>query len=242
MVTTECAQCDGTGFVVDEADGASSARRCRCAERPRTEVDLVAAGLPRRYMHCSFDNYRPFNALQKKAAAIAKTFVETYPDVTRGLLFTGNCGAGKTHLAAAILRQLMLEQGVSAVFADYQDLLKRIQATYSRGGEQASENDVLAPVLVAEVLVLDDLGSRRSTPWAEEMLGHVLTVRYNEERTTILTTNLLDIEAGPETLDHVPGDTVLLSERVSERVLSRLHEMCRVVHVEGPDFRRLGKS
>lgn len=207
------------------------------------EPDLVRAGVPRRYVHCTLEGYKPVNALQKTALAVARAFCEDHPAVDRGILFTGNCGAGKTHLAAAILRRLMLEQGVSGVFADYQDLLKRLQATYSRqAGEGPTEDDILQPVLEAELLVLDDLGSRRSTPWAEETLGHVLTVRYNERRLTILTTNLLDLDEESGSLDHLPGGNVLLSERVSERVLSRIHEMCRVVNVEGPDHRRAGRG
>jgi DNA replication protein DnaC len=241
MAVATCVECDGTGFV--SAGEGAPVRRCGCQGRRATSADLAAAGVPRRYLHCTFENYAPANPLQRTALAVARTFVESYPAVERGILFTGPCGAGKSHLAAAILRRLVLEQGTRGVFADYQDLLKRIQASYSRGpGEGPTEEDVLAPVLEAEVLVLDDLGSRRSTPWAEETIGHLLTVRYNEERTTILTTNLLGIEALPEQRDDVPKDNVLLSERVAERILSRLHEMCRVVLVDGPDHRRRARA
>ena len=67
-------------------------------------------------------------------------------------------------------------------------------------------------------------------------------MRYNERRLTILTTNLLDLDAESASIDHLPGGNVLLSERIPERVLSRIHEMCRVVNVEGPDHRRAGRT
>ena len=117
-------------------------------------------------------------------------------------------------------------------------MLKRIQLTFNRSGDGPTEEEVIGPVLDAELLVLDDLGARRTTPWAEETISHLLSVRYNEQRVTVITTNLQDIEADGGSREQLPGGNVLLSERVSERVLSRLHEMCRVVFVDGPDHRR----
>lgn len=243
MVETGCDTCDFTGFLVREEGGREFVTPCSCQRRERGSLDLVAAGVPRRYLHCSLENYQPANKHQIQALGIARTFVESWPAHERGLLLTGNCGTGKTHLATAILRQLVLEQGIEGCFADYQDLLKRIQATFGKqSAEGPTEDELLGPVLTADLLVLDDLGARRSTAWAEETLAHVLTVRYNEERTTILTTNLMDLEAAPHERAHVPEGNVLLSDRINERTLSRIHEMCRVVRLEGPDHRRRGKA
>lgn len=241
MANRGCIACDDTGFVVEQSGSVSVARRCGCQERERGEPDLAAAGVPRRYLHCTFDSYVPVPGApgQKAALAVARAFAESYPAVDRGILFTGTIGTGKTHLAVAVLRALVLEQGVRACFADYLDLLKRIQATFGRGSsdEAPSEWDVLAPVLEADLLVLDDLGARRATPWEQETIGHLLTVRYNEQRTTLITTNLVEVE--PHLRDHaLPPGLTGLHERVDERVLSRVHEMCRVVHVGGEDYRR----
>ena len=241
MLAIDCERCDGTGFLVEDDGVASVARPCGCRRRPPTPADVVAAGLPRRYLHCTLDNYRPQNeGLQQRALSVARAFVEDYPAVGRGILFTGDCGTGKTHLAAAILRRLMLEQGVSGLFVDAQDLLKRIQGSWSRSGEGESESRVTGPALEAEILVLDDLGASRSTAWAEETLGHLLSVRYNEDRITLVTTNCLALEMDddPQAREQLPANRVLLGDRVPERVLSRLHEMCRVVQIEGPDHRR----
>src|SRR5687767_4845519 len=111
MPRAECAQCDGTGFVVDEADGVSRAKRCACDLLPPSERDVASSGIPKRYLECSFDNYHPFDDGQVKPLALARAYASNYPDVARGLMFTGPCGTGKTHLAVAILRQLILEKG-----------------------------------------------------------------------------------------------------------------------------------
>jgi len=214
-------------------------RRCACEAHLPSIEDLTRQGMPRRYVHCTFDAYQPRNASQRRALSVARAFTEEFATARQGLLFTGTCGVGKTHLAAAVLRELVLDQGVRGAFADYQDLLKRIQATFSRQGPGGpSEEDVLGPVLTADVLVLDDLGSRRSTEWAEDTIAHLLNVRYNESRLTLITTNLLDLDPDATGGRHqVPGDNLLLADRLPERVISRLHEMCRKVHVVGPDHR-----
>ncbi len=240
MVETGCQRCDFTGFLVREEGSREVAVPCACARRARGVDDLVAAGVPRRYLHCTLDNYAPDHPLQRRALATVREFVAAWPAEDRGLLLTGDCGTGKTHLATAVLRTFVLDHGAVGCFADYQDLLKRLQATFNRSaGEGVTEDDILAPVLEAELLVLDDLGSRRSTAWAEETLGHVLTVRYNEQRTTILTTNLIDLPGNAaDMLAHLPAGREALQQRIPERTLSRIHEMCRVVHLEGADYRR----
>src|SRR6202451_4085637 len=105
----------------------------------------------------------------------------------------GSCGAGKTHLAVAALKQIVL-RGHSGLFYDYRELLKQIQDSYN-AESQSTEMSVLEPVLKAELLVLDDVGSSKPSLWALETVGHVLNTRYNEKRVTLLTTNFLDSDA-----------------------------------------------
>jgi DNA replication protein DnaC len=64
----------------------------------------------------------------------------------------------------------------------------------------------------------------------EETLSHVISTRYNNMKTTLFTTNYLD--SPPAKNDPT------LTDRIGERVRSRLHEMCQVVEISGPDFRR----
>ncbi len=116
------------------------------------------------------------------------------PAPTRDSLLMGPCGAGKTHLAVAALRQIVL-RGHTGLFYDYRELLKEIQGSYNPES-QTSELGVLEPVLTADVLLLDDLGASKPSPWALETVGHILNSRYNERRITLLTTNYLDT-AGP---------------------------------------------
>ena len=77
--------------------------------------------------------------------------------------------------------------------------------TYNRSVDE-TEMDVLAPVLQADLLVLDDLGAERTSEWVQETLGLVVNTRYNERRPTIFTSNLVD---SPDSTDpaivHLPA-------------------------------------
>src|SRR5208282_3258338 len=79
------------------------------------------------------------------------------------------------------------------LFYDYRELLKEIQNSYNPDSA-STEMGVLEPVLKAEVLVLDDLGSSKPSPWVIETVGHILNARYNDKRFTLITTNYLDPE------------------------------------------------
>jgi DNA replication protein DnaC len=160
---------------------------------------------------------------------MARRFVREWPALDRGLLIVGPVGVGKTHLAVAVLAELVDTMSVRGVFCDFTDLLARIQATFSRGSDE-SEDEILATYREAELLVLDELGARRPTDWARDVLYGLLNTRYNRKRITLLTTNYGDTPEKPG------GETLEL--RVGTAVRSRLAEMCQMVPLTGPDYRR----
>jgi DNA replication protein DnaC len=166
--------------------------------------------------------------------------VDGYPATTEGhgLLLTGSIGVGKTHLAVGILHSLVVEKGVHGLFCDYRELLKEIQHSYNPQ-VLTTELEILRPVFEAEVLVLDELGAAKPTEWVWDTVAHILNTRYNDKRTTIITTNYADaapggVATGPQRAmrDETLGD------RIGERMRSRLAEMCVTVQMQGADFRQ----
>jgi len=172
---------------------------------------------------------------------MAKKFVQSYPFETNGngLLLTGSIGVGKTHLGVGILQSLIAERGAKGLFYDYRDLLKQVQNSYNRN-VNATELEILRPVFDAEVLVLDELGASKPTDWVWDTVAHILNTRYNDRRTTIITTNYANLSplgsevSGPRAA--VREET--LGDRIGERMRSRLQEMCVVVEMNGQDFRQ----
>jgi DNA replication protein DnaC len=234
---------------------------CDCTTGDRAERALARARVPERYRHCDFDNFETDNEIENvtrdqlsrwnRSLAQTKLLVERFAKdfplgSEHGLLLIGPCGAGKTHLCVAALKEIVL-RGHSGLFYDYRELLKEIQDSYN-AESQSTEMGVLEPVLKAEVLVLDDLGSSKPSLWALETVGHVLNTRYNEKRVTLLTTNFLDSDADtnggtvPATPRiagmRAPAAEDSLTDRVGRRIRSRLYEMCRTVEVLAPDYRK----
>ncbi|MEE9219133.1 MAG: ATP-binding protein [Acidobacteriota bacterium] len=230
-----CSLCDGTGYVTYEDRERSYARRCECFRTERVGRLGRLSRVPRRYEQCSFENYDDLHPLQRAAKEAAHAYTESYPTHEAGLLFLGPCGVGKTHLAVAILKALVLEKGVAGLFYDFRDLLKEIQNSYNPVA-QASEVEILQPVLKTPFLVLDDLGARKPTVWVEETLAHIINQRYNEKRPTVFTSNFLDAYDAPS-----PGQDTL-EERIGTRLRSRLYEMCKVILIQGEDYRKTAKQ
>ena len=215
----------------------------------REDRRLAAAHIPERYRHYTLDGYetafRGADASLGRAHLTARKFVEAYPVDTagKGLLFTGSIGVGKTHLAVGVLRRLVQERGVRGLFCDYRELLKEIQHSYTPQ-VATTEMEILRPVFDAEVLVLDELGAAKPTDWVWDTVALVLNTRYNDKRTTIITTNYADQPPGGVNGSNGSNGAAramreeTLGDRIGERMRSRLAEMCVMVEMRGEDFRR----
>ena len=98
----------------------------------------------------------------------------------------------------------------------------------------------------AEVVLLDELGAVKPSEWVWDTVSLILNTRYNDNRTTIITTNFADEPAGSVARSLSPARAAAreetLGDRIGERMRSRLHEMCRIVKMDGPDFRQKFKS
>ncbi|MDE3136131.1 MAG: ATP-binding protein [Acidobacteriota bacterium] len=220
---------------------------CSCTEIGREARARERARIPARYENRDFENFDvdPYDHQEpdaaswskslKEARLVVESFAREYPAGSdHGLLLMGPCGVGKTHLAVAALK-VLAARGHEGVFYDYRDLLKQIQASYNPES-QTTEMEVLEPVLKAEVLLLDDLGSSKPSAWALETVGHILNARYNDNRVTIITTNYLDApRSGDSGRQMVRED--ILADRIGQRIRSRLYEICRTVIIHAADYR-----
>jgi len=250
QATEVCSGCFGTGVKIVPGKGAKICEEC---QPKRGDQLLKAARIPRRYASCTFDSYRvpPGAASLHWALMKAKTLVNDYPAVDRGLLLTGTVGVGKTHLAVAILHGL-IAKGVSSLFCEFGSLLKQIQDSYNPIS-QTSELRVLAPVYQAEVLLLDELGASIPTDWVRDTMYQIINQRYNDKKLTVFTTNYLDtprldnpteLEISNRTFSKKGSserikEMTTLEERIGTRLRSRLYEMCNAVVIEGEDYRKI---
>ena len=154
----------------------------------------------------------------KFAFETAKSFAES----PKGwLLFTGLNGCGKTHLAVAIINE-RLKRGESAFFAFVPALLDYLRATF-RPDSPTGYDEFFEQVKTAPLLVLDDLASENSTPWAEEKLYQIVVHRHNARLSTVITSNILSLQQ---------------LEEKKPRISSRLSDaLVQWVPIDAPDYR-----
>jgi len=238
-----CEQCDGTGFTIVEREGREFAEPCPCrrggAARDGDSL-LLACRVPPRYEHCTLGNFDPMTPQHRAALERAMYFCTGYPHLGAeeglGLLFTGNNGVGKTHLAVAALRELAATKNVRGQFWDFHELMREIKRSFDPE-TKTTEMQVLDPVVEIDILLLDDLGAWKITDWMNDTLFYILNSRYLARRPTLITTNFQDVSAR----EAVEADRLVrreyLVDRIGQRLRSRLTEMCLKVPLDGEDFR-----
>jgi len=199
------AVCDECGFEV-------CVHRSAADPQWRGNYLLLRSDLPFAFID------KPFARSEHNDAAmdVAAAWLE---DVTRGKppALHGPAGVGKTHLltrtGAALCRD-----GVRVLYRDYVSLLRQERGYLDRpAGVRPFEVAV-----EAEVLILDDLGAERPTPWSQEQLQWLIDERYKAGRPLLIGTNL---------------DVLEWPEQLGERAASRLAAMTRPTYMGGADLR-----
>jgi DNA replication protein DnaC len=137
----------------------------------------------------------------RRALALAQEYAERPQD---WLLFTGNHGSGKTHLAAAIANY-RFDQGYPALLITAPDLLDHLRATFNPTSS-VSYDRRFEELRAAPLLILDDLGVHSATAWAKEKLYQLFNHRYNARLPTVITSSL--------TLDELEQQDPLIFSRL----------------------------
>ena len=248
-----CPKCDGSGLLVTVDDrGNRFAHECPCRVGQRIERTLNLARVPPRYLDCSLDGF-DYGGHASLGHAFAKCykFANLFPYETKGvgLMLTGAPGNGKTHLAVSILKQVIATRGAVGYFWEHKELLEKLRSFYdvrTAGGEET----LLRTVITCDLLVLDDLGDISVSDWSWDTTAYILNSRYNENRSTIITTNRPNEPAratriGEESSQlaerRIEYKRETLGDRIGDRMWSRLQEMCVTLHLQGSDFRRHAK-
>lgn len=247
----ECQLCRGTGLALEivERDGKKYEVAQPCARR-KLELRLGRynqARIPASLSTAAFDTFKPLNPGQERAQKLAKAFALGWPS-PRGYVLSGPVGTGKTHLLAATLRALTLERGVHAAYVEISLLYQTIRRGFDLG---KSSGEIIGPLAEVELLAIDELGKGRGSLFELETLDELIARRYNAGRVTLFATNYS--LAAPEERGKANGyqsttdlkeaarDSKMLSDRVGDRIYSRLCEMCEFVELPGdtPDHRRV---
>lgn len=257
----KCEMCGGSGhrYATTEATFSSKVGKkkyevlapCMCTLRRQRIARFNKAGIPGIIDHAGFRNYEIKHPAQGEAYNVVRNFIAGFKKSgwNKGFMLSGPVGTGKTHLLAATLAHLILEEGVEARYIE----ISLLYATIRRGFQEGkSGGEIIGPLAEVPVLAIDELGKGRGNAFEMDTMDELISRRYNAERTTLFATNysLKPEDTGPvnapqgykstQDLKDASQESQLLLRRVGERIYSRLHEMCTMVELPRgvPDKRR----
>ncbi|MEY8735570.1 ATP-binding protein [Peribacillus frigoritolerans] len=181
--------------------------------------------LPESLNNPGFNNYQETNNItagaKERAVSFTKTFLAS-TDPCHNLLIMGNPGTGKTHLCAAIARNIK-QKGFTVGFLTTGKLLSMIRETYQKEPAK-TESEILRDITRLDLLILDDVGSeakRGNDDWRKGIFFEIVESRSGKP--TIYTSNLTDVD---------------LPVAVGKRVYSRLHDNTQFIDLFTEDYRK----
>jgi DNA replication protein DnaC len=184
------------------------------------------SGLSKRMKGYALDNFdHEVSRSTQKALAKVMDYIMNWSEnqeTGRGLYLCGDVGTGKTHLAVAVMNELISRKRVPSLFVTVPELLDNLRGAYNDPGRNLDE--WMDAVKNADLLLLDDLGSERPTEWVQERVFVIVNHRYREALPTIFTSNI-----GPKDL----------AAQLGERTASRIISMCDWISLEGDDYREM---
>ncbi|MEW6557198.1 MAG: ATP-binding protein [Elusimicrobiota bacterium] len=196
-----------------------------CQEKERKEQEekhnpdrkLISAGLSPQHLNLTFENFE-ITPENEKACKVIKQYTEKPQG---GLCITGPCGIGKTHLVVSVARKLILSDK-KCRFVSVPELLLEIRSIFDKRSVQ-TEEELIEEYVGYEYLFLDDFGAEKVTDWSLETLYLIIDRRLRNLKHELIITSNLDLNE--------------ISENLSDRIASRITEMCRVVKLVGKDWR-----
>jgi len=163
--------------------------------------------------------------MEEKVLTYCHEFARQFGRRTENLLMAGPPGLGKTHLSAAIAREVS-GKGYSVVYDTATHVFERFEA--QKFSREAGEADTdVDRILSCDLLILDDLGTEMTTAFVQSALYTIINTRLLEKKSTIISTNLR------------PDDLPL---RYSPQIASRIEGEYQMLTFLGEDIRKLKKT
>lgn len=238
----ECERCGDEGFIfMRDARGYRYAAPCPdCSPLRRRIKAFNDAHIPARYRDKTFENFERATPALGRIHLDLFRYANGFVPSDKGFLLHGAPGGGKTHLLSAFIHRITLEKGIHARFIEFTHLLSSLRQQFDQG---RGDTAIIQPLVEVEVLAIDELGKGVNNEWQLSVLDELISRRYNLGRTTLFTSNY-QVKAEPLSYADVANDDLrrlireTLSERIGDRIFSRLFEMTTFIHVDAPDFRK----
>lgn len=214
----KCPVCDGTGMEIFEVEGHEWARQCKCLKAEILASKVRHANIPQSFKAKNFAGFRQ-DSTNTAAYLSAYTFVREWRPDRKGIIFSGSVGTGKTHLAVAILNNLLVQKEIVPTFVNTPEFIADLrQEQFEPGGT----GHMISRAKECPLICFDDLAKEKMTEWVREQYYRIINHRYTKQLPVIITTNCSMDELG---------------EKLGDATASRLTAMCEVIEIKGRDRR-----
>lgn len=180
--------------------------------------------MDKKFSNETFDNW-DFEKGTKQMYNVGFNYCQKFNEVKKeglGFLIYGEPGNGKTFLSNCIANEL-LNKMHPVICVSINALLERIRDTYSKWGQEG-EGTILKALSIADLLIIDDLGTEQDTEWSRSRIYNIIDNRYRNRLPMIISTN--------KSIDQ-------LKNMYHERTIDRLLEICTPIQNEGQSIRKV---
>lgn len=220
---SECPEC----FKLKQAQKAIEEEKARQEKAEKSRMERIKeTRMPLEYQTKDFSTFFQDTDGQREAFNLAERFVNGWKKAKAGgygLLFLGGCGTGKTHLACAIMLELM--ERYLFVYPKYykaSEIFSAVRSTYQIG-VMTNEEEMLKFFSSIQLLVIDEVGVQKGSEAEKRILFSILDNRVTSNKPSILLSNL-----GPKALAELLGD----------RLYDRVRSKCVPMLFAGPSMRK----
>lgn len=229
-----CPICNGKGFVItwqkDERGNLTEyARRCQCQDKAEQLKLKGTSGIPAEYEKCTVHSFdiSLYNDTEtakkiKHAAGEYINHFQQFREQGKGLYFYSRAkGSGKTRLACSLGNAVIATNTMRVSYIKTIELLSMIKDTYNKKDTEITEKEVLDSIKKAPFLIVDDIGTEKTSEWVNSIFLEILDYRISHLLVTIFTSN-------------VPQSDLKLDERIVDRII----KMSIEIHFPEESIRR----
>ena len=193
-----------------------------CTQQKKFEEKIKRAMIPNRFKNKSIENFSVSDDFQRIAKAKVLKFIETLSDRLKNgtsLIFVGNVGTGKTHLACSIAKEA-IKQGYTALFSSVSEIIRETRMSWTT----SKQREVFEHFTSCDLLIIDEVGVQSGTDNERNILFDIINQRYMDVKSTIIISN---------------EEPNVLKDFLGVRVIDRLSENNgQIISFQGKSYRR----
>jgi len=173
--------------------------------------------IPGRFLNAKIANMDRVNITPetKKTIERIEAYIKQKEWVEKGICIFGSVGTGKTHMAIAVMKYMLLK-GLTGIFFTAGTLNAKMLS---------KEHDFIIQSDYYDIIMIDDIDKIKFTEYVKTKFFEMVNNFYNQQKKIIITGNIKPEE---------------FISRAGAATVSRLRELCLFVPISGKDYRAKG--